>query len=63
MLEEIDVECPHCGETFTALVDASEGGSEYVQDCEICCAPIVFTVGIDPNSGAVSVATAREGED
>ena len=63
MLEEIDVECPHCGETFTALIDASEGDSEYIQDCEVCCAPILFAVGVDPVEGGVSVSTAREGED
>lgn len=63
MLEEIDVECPYCGETFTALIDASEGNSQYIQDCEVCCSPIVFTIGIDPAGGGVSVATAREGED
>lgn len=63
MLDEIDVECPYCGETFTALIDASEGDSQYTQDCEVCCSPIVFTVGVDPAGGGVSVTTAREGED
>lgn len=59
MLEEIEVECPYCGERFTALVDASEGDSEYVQDCEVCCAPILFSVRIDA-AGTPTVATERE---
>ncbi len=60
MLEEIDVECPYCGETFTALVDASEGDTRYIQDCEVCCSPIVFAVSVDTDSGAVAVETLRE---
>lgn len=62
MLEEIEVECPYCGERFTALVDASEGDSRYVQDCEVCCSPILFAVTLAPDSGAVSVETTREDE-
>ncbi|MEX1081731.1 MAG: CPXCG motif-containing cysteine-rich protein [Halofilum sp. (in: g-proteobacteria)] len=60
MLEEIDVECPYCGETFTALVDASEGDSRYIQDCEVCCSPITFAVTVDPETGAATVDTERD---
>lgn len=60
MLEEIDVECPYCGETFTALVDASEGDSRYIQDCEVCCSPITFAVSVEHDTGAVRVETQRE---
>lgn len=60
MLEEVEVECPYCGERFTALVDTSEGDAEYVQDCEVCCAPILFTVRVDPTAAGATVTTERE---
>ncbi|MCH1521871.1 MAG: CPXCG motif-containing cysteine-rich protein, partial [Arenicellales bacterium] len=43
-LEEHLVECPYCGEAFTALVEPSEHEAEYIEDCEVCCQPIVFCV-------------------
>ena len=32
--------CPFCGERFEALVDASGGEAEYIEDCPVCCRPI-----------------------
>lgn len=44
MVDEQQVYCPHCGEEFTALVDASAGDSEYIEDCEECGHPLEFIV-------------------
>ena len=38
------VECPYCGEPMTLLLDGSETGSEYVEDCQICCRPMVVAL-------------------
>ena len=46
-LLEVRVQCPYCWEHFTLLVDISVESQEYVEDCEICCRPIDFTVNID----------------
>ena len=40
MLDSVSLRCPFCGERFEALVDASEGGADYVEDCPVCCRPI-----------------------
>jgi hypothetical protein len=40
MLDEIAITCPHCGERFQALADASAGDADYVEDCPVCCRPI-----------------------
>lgn len=58
-VEPVAVSCPYCGEPFEALVDTSEGDTEYVQDCAICCHPIRFRVRIDPD-GLVLLETDRE---
>jgi len=59
LLQTATVHCPYCGEAFEALLDPGEGGSVYVQDCEICCNPIRFAVDGGP-AGALTVSTARE---
>lgn len=44
MLEEHFFTCPHCGETISMLVELSEPRQDYVEDCEVCCAPILVKV-------------------
>jgi len=47
MIEERLVACPFCGESFTAVIDCSGGSQGYVEDCPVCCRPILFQVEID----------------
>jgi hypothetical protein len=43
--EAIDVPCPHCGAATTLFVDPSAGTrQEFIEDCQVCCRPIVFRV-------------------
>ena len=39
------VRCPYCGERIFMEVDECEGNSvpEFIEDCEVCCHPIVFS--------------------
>jgi hypothetical protein len=53
-LIDVDVQCPYCWENFILLVDTSVESQEYVEDCEICCRPIDFSVEIEA-SGEVRV--------
>ena len=32
--------CPHCSEHISMLLDLSVAEQRYVEDCEVCCAPI-----------------------
>ena len=45
-LEEQDVGCPYCGEPITLLLDGSAGAHSYTEDCQVCCRPIVVSVGM-----------------
>lgn len=38
------VQCPYCGEDIEIVVDGSVDHQQYVEDCSVCCRPIVFTV-------------------
>ena len=50
-LNEMVIQCPYCGENFTTLVDPEEAGNEYIEDCQVCCKPIVFMVVGDAIEG------------
>ena len=39
-MDELMIDCPYCGESYTTLVDASAGDQDYIEDCEVCCRPI-----------------------
>ena len=58
-LTEQPISCPYCGETITILVDDSLPEQQYVEDCQVCCRPIVLNVSVDSDGDAVVVATAE----
>lgn len=41
------IDCPYCGECVEVLVDTSVEYQEYVEDCSVCCRPIVLSVTVD----------------
>ena len=60
-LQQQKVGCPYCGESIEVLLDASDAGQEYIEDCQVCCRPIVFHVSID-NDDTLSVFVRSEDE-
>lgn len=59
-LENASLQCPYCWENIEIIVDTSEGTHEYIEDCSVCCCPIVITVVVDEGSLQV---TARSEDD
>ena len=53
------VECPYCGESFETPVDTSAGSARYVEDCQICCQPIEFSLEVDHAGVLQSLSTLR----
>ena len=45
-LSSHDVGCPYCGETINVDIDHSVENQSYVEDCQVCCQPIVISVAI-----------------
>lgn len=43
-LVEESVVCPYCGETIEVLIDFTDLNQQYIEDCQVCCKPIVFLV-------------------
>jgi transcription elongation factor Elf1 len=56
---ETDVSCPHCGETFTLLVDTSAGDHATIEDCAVCCQPIGLDVRCEPGEIFSIAASAQ----
>ena len=53
--------CPYCGERISMVLDTSAGGQSYIEDCEVCCGPILLEIHMD--GGEVTNVTAvRENE-
>jgi hypothetical protein len=42
-----EVMCPHCGETITLFLDLSVDEQSYIEDCSVCCSPMIvsYTAG------------------
>ena len=60
-LEECAVDCPYCGEPITMLVDTSCDEQSYIEDCKVCCRPIVVDVQVDEYA-QVSIQVRRDDE-
>lgn len=60
MLEFVDVHCPACGEPLELAIDPSAGSQAYVEDCEVCCRPMLVRVAIGAD-GALEVTVEAEG--
>ena len=53
--------CPYCGEPFILLVDPSVEKQSYIEDCEICCRPIIVNVQVF-DEDTISIDLKQEDE-
>lgn len=60
MLESEDYQCPYCGEWVNALLDLSGGDQQYIEDCSVCCRPIVFALHTDGDSWTLQVRAEND---
>jgi hypothetical protein len=53
--------CPSCGETNALGIDPTAGRRQrLVEDCPVCCRPLVFTIVVDAEGDAVVEQVERE---
>jgi hypothetical protein len=43
LLQPASIQCPYCWESIEVVVDCSVPHQEYVEDCSVCCRPILIT--------------------
>ena len=56
----VTIQCPSCGESLDIFIDHSLAQQEYVEDCQVCCRPIVLTVSVNADGTAADVETRTE---
>ena len=45
-VQTASLQCPYCGEQIEMVVDCTVGDQNYVEDCGVCCQPIMVSVVI-----------------
>ena len=60
-LEEKRVACPYCGESIDVLLDTSVPHQNYIEDCQVCCRPIIFDVTVSSDD-EIAVFVSSEGD-
>ena len=60
-LTEKTISCPYCGEAISVLIDGSLTEQRYIEDCQVCCRPIVLDLLTDAD-GDVAVQAWSENE-
>jgi hypothetical protein len=58
---EQSISCPYCGETISVLIEDSLPEQQYIEDCQVCCRPIVIDVAVGAD-GAPTVGARVENE-
>lgn len=53
------IQCPYCGEAIELNIDCSIEEQEYIEDCQVCCRPIIVSTYVDDTSG-VMVSVRRD---
>ena len=52
--------CPYCGERIELVVDASVPEQQYIEDCQVCCRPMVVTAQVSGDDIPASAAVIGE---
>ena len=60
-LIEERINCPYCGEILNVLIDESGGSQEYIEDCQVCCRPIVFKLS-ESIEGDITISVFDEND-
>jgi hypothetical protein len=55
------IQCPYCWQQIDISIDASVPNQEYVEDCQICCRPILVNV-VSENGEVIAVNAQAENE-
>jgi hypothetical protein len=50
------ITCPHCWEQIEIVVDRSVSEQQYIEDCSVCCHPILLSVIVPDDGSAAEIA-------
>jgi len=52
--------CPYCGESIEVLIDSTDLDQRYIEDCQVCCEPMVLLVSESVDDGLVVSAYSED---
>jgi len=55
----VPVQCPYCGERLETRVDLTGGERQYIEDCEVCCRPIEFSLELEEDGALRALGVQR----
>ena len=61
MLDLHTIDCPYCGESIDVLIDSSIRSQRYIEDCQVCCRPMMLSVRVG-DDGAAQVSASAEND-
>lgn len=59
LIETRPLHCPCCGEIIEVVIDLTAGPQQYVEDCPVCCQPMLLETVVDPEGEAEVIARAE----
>jgi hypothetical protein len=62
LIQQETITCPYCWQPIEILLDLSADGQRYVEDCYVCCRPIVISYGSDGENLTTLEVAAETGE-
>lgn len=54
------VRCPFCGESIELAIEMTLAHQQYVEDCEVCCRPMIVTIDASQEEPVVNVTREDE---
>jgi hypothetical protein len=61
LIQHETVTCPYCWQAIEITIDLSAGDQSYVEDCAVCCRPMVISFQTDGEAlGALEVTAESE---
>lgn len=61
-IEDVVITCPYCGEANAVQCECTFPAQNYVEDCQICCQPIVMDITVDSENDTLNIRTRREND-
>jgi hypothetical protein len=62
LVQPESITCPYCWETIEITLDLSVEGQRYVEDCSVCCRPMVIDYRAEDAALIELTITAENGE-
>jgi hypothetical protein len=54
------INCPYCGEPLVLTFEPIGEAQQYIEDCQVCCQPMVCLISDDGNGKAQLVVQAED---